>query len=461
MVNPFGMFTRSPAPAALRRIEPRMSNPAPAPEPAQGSAAVEKNSAGSLVSSLNSLAFPQPMLYAALGGYASNSGVPVTPLTALQAAAVYGCTKIISEDIAGVGVQVQRRAAGSWVCDEEHPLNDLFMNPNRWQTPFEFWSYVVSCYCLRGNAFITISRDLDGRPIELIPVSPDRVTITLSRNGRMFYRCNSRQVGYGVVVPPDDMMHLKNFSLDGYLGVSPIACAQDVVGLALAAQQHGAILFRQGGQVSGALKFPGVLGKEATDNVAQSWRDTHTGVQNAHKVLVLEEGGTYEKLGMTNEDAQFLATREFQVVDICSRIYRVPPHKLGVMGRATYNNIEQMQQQYIDDGLTPITLRLRDLVHGQLLFNDERRTQRVVWDYTGLLRGDQLTRYQAYQIGLLNGFLNRNEVRGKENLNPVPGGNEYRVPLNTADPTQAQPVNGAQETPRDDSENDEEGNGDA
>ena len=97
-------------------------------------------------------------------------------------------------------------------------------------------------------------------------------------------------------------------------------------------------------------------------------------------------------------------------------------HKLGVMGRATYNNIEQMQQQYIDDGLTPITRRLEDQCDSKLLFDAERDEYAISWDYTAILRGDQLARYQAYQIGLLNGFLNRNEVRAKENLNPVPDG---------------------------------------
>jgi HK97 family phage portal protein len=414
--------------------EPRVALPASVSRKTS-TAVIDQKSAGGLIDAVNSLAFPQPLLYAALGGYASNTGVPVTPLTSLQAAAVYGCTRCISEDIAGLDLLVRRRLPnGGWMIEYDHPLMALFGNPNRWQTPFEFLAYVLTCYCLRGNAFVVISRDLDGRPIELIPVSPDRVTIRISELGYIWYLVNSRHIGYGVLVPPDDMMHLKNISIDGYLGLSPIACAQDVIGLALATQQHGSVLFRQGGQINGVLQFPGKLGKEATDNVAQSWRDTHGGVQNAHKIVVLEEGGKFEKVGMTNEDAQFLATRQFQVVDICARIYRVPPHKLGELGRATFANLEQQQQQYIDDGLRPITTRWEQLARQQLLFDDERGQRQVIFDFSSLLRGDQKTRYEAYQIALLNGFMNRNEVRALESMNPVPGGDQYRVPLNTADP---------------------------
>jgi HK97 family phage portal protein len=414
-----------PAPPPIIRTEPQLGvNGVPA-----------FKAPGDIVGSLNSLAFPQPLLYAALGGYASNTGVPVTPFTALQSAAVYGCTKCIGEDIASLPLQIRRKTAnGGWIIDERHPLNLLFRKPNRWMSAFQFWSYVLTAYCLRGNSYIVIQRDRAGAPVELIPVTPDRVTVKLSpETGEPWYLVNARQIGIGVWVPPDDMLHMMNMSVDGYLGLSPIACAQDVIGLSLAAQQHGAVLFRQGGQISGVLKHPGRLGKEAAENLAESWRDTHGGVQNAHKIAVLEEGMTFDKIAITNEDAQFLQTRQFQVVDI-ARIYRVPPHKLGEYGRATFNNLEQQQQQYIDDCLGPHTEQLEGLMNDQLLFDDERTAYETHFDFTGLLRGDTIRRYQSYQIGLLNGFMSRNEVRALEGMNPIPGGDEYRVPLNTGNP---------------------------
>jgi HK97 family phage portal protein len=418
-------------------LRPAAAGPSSRVEPAivaQAAAVSQVKAPGDIVGSLNSLAFPQPLLYAALGGYASNTGVPVTPFTALQSAAVYGCTKCISEDIASLPLQIRRRTNdGGWVIDTRHPLNKLFRKPNRWMSAFQFWCYVLTAYCLRGNAYIVIQRDANGAPVELIPVTPDRVTVKLSVvDGMPWYLVNARQIGIGVWVPPEDMIHMKNMSVDGYLGLSPIACAQDVIGLALATQQHGAVLFRQGGQVSGILRHPGRLSKEASDNLAESWRDTHAGVQNAHKIAILEEGMTFDKIAITNEDAQFLQTRQFQVLDIC-RIYRVPPNKLADYGRATFNNLEQQQQSYIDDCLGPHTEQLEGLMDDQLLFDDERERFECAFDFTQMLRGDTIRRYQSYQMGLLNGFLSANEVRAMENMNPVPGGDEYRVPLNTGD----------------------------
>jgi HK97 family phage portal protein len=418
---------RQPSPPPPQRIEPAIV----------ATTGGERKQPGDIVGSLNSMAFPQPLLYAALGGYASNTGVPVTPFTALQSAVVYGCTKCISEDIAGLPVQVRRRSAGGqWIIDTTHPLNALFRKPNRWMSAWQFWSYALTAYCLRGNSYIVIQRDRTGAPVELIPVTPDRVTVKLSVvDGQPWYLVNARQIGIGVWVPPEDMIHMKNMSVDGYLGLSPIACAQDVVGLALAAQQHGAILFRQGAQLRGYLKHPGRLSKEAGDNLGESWRDSYAGVQNAHKTAVLEEGMEFETLAITNEDAQFLQTRQFQVLDIC-RMYRVPPHKLMDYGRATFNNIDAQQQSYVDDALNPCTGQLEGLMNDQLLFDDERPEYETHFDYTGLLRGDTIRRYQTYQIGLANGFLNRNEVRAAENMNPIPGpmGSDYTI---TAQPGQS------------------------
>jgi phage portal protein, HK97 family len=184
------------------------------------------------------------------------------------------------------------------------------------------------------------------------------------------------------------------------------------------------------------ISHPGQLSKEASDRVANSWRETHAGVQNAHKVAILEEGMSFNKVAITNEEAQFLETRRFQVVDIC-RLYGVPPHRLGELDKATLNNIEQQNQQYLDSALRPTTRSIEQLFDHHLLFDDERSIFECKFDFDDMTRGDQKTRFEAYQIGTLNGWMNRNEVRARENMDPITDGtgDEYRVPLNTAVPS--------------------------
>lgn len=414
-------------------IEPRMSPPVDARE-----------KINDLIGGLNSFAFPQGPIYP--GFYGSNTGIPVTPYTALQAPAVYACCRCIAEDIAGLNLQIRRRLrGGGWIVDYDHPLNKVLRRPNEWQSRFQFWTYACFVYSLRGNSYIYVDRNTDGQPFELIPVMPDRCSMQYGRNGSIWYLINApRRDLMGVWVPPEDMMHVKNLSIDGLTGLSPITLAQEAIGLALGAQQHGAVLFRQGGQIAGVLKHPGKLGTEGVNNIQQSWQQQHSGVQNAFKAAVLEEGMSFERIGITNEESQYLQTRQFQVTDIC-RIFRVPPHKVADYGRATFNNIEHQQQQYIDDCLMSLTDQLENLMDDHLFFDDERDTYETHFDFSSMLRGDRLKRYQGHQIGLNNGFLSRNEVRADEGLNPIPGGDEYRVPLNTGDPTN--PANEAQRIP--------------
>jgi HK97 family phage portal protein len=239
-----------------------------------------------------SLAWPTPMLWGMFGGAGSSTGVPVTPLSALQASTVYMCVKRLAEDIAGLRFIVERLVPDhGWTADLDHPFNNLLVRPNRWMTSFEFWRYMVMSLELRGNAIAVIKRGWDGSPEELIPLNWDRVSVLLSPQGLLFYNISHPQIGFGVTFHQDDVLHVRGLTVDGgYLGMTPIAVAQDVVGLAIAAQQHGAVLFRQGAQVAKVLRHPGKLSKEAAERISQSWSGAYGGVQNAHKTAVLEEG---------------------------------------------------------------------------------------------------------------------------------------------------------------------------
>lgn len=363
----------------------------------------------------------------------SNTGQPVNHLTALQATAVYACVKCLSEDIAKLPLVIRRRLrGGGYQTDTDHPLNHLFRRPNRWQTGFEFWARVVASLVLRGNSYIAILRDQAGAPRRLIPLNPDRVSVAVSPAGWLYYGVSHPLIGDGVTLHQDDMLHLRNPHAmlgDGVMGLSPIAAAQEAVGLALATQQHGATLFRQGAQIAGVLQTEQSLSLEAAQRLAQSWRDTYSGVQNMGKTAVLEQGLKFERVAMTNEDAQFLATRQYQTVEIC-RIFRVPPHKVFDLTRATFSNIENQGQDYINDALLPIGTQIEQQCEADLLFEGERERLTLGFDFDAMLRGDLNSRYSAYATAINSGFRSANECRIAENLAPIEGGDVFLTPLN-------------------------------
>lgn len=378
-------------------------------------------------------------LYTAFSPMVNHSGVAVTPFTAMQAGAVYACVRCLSEDMAKLPLVISKAlAGGGWGVDLTHPIAKLLRRPNRWQTCFTFISYMVTCLQLRGNAFIFVVRDENGAPSALIPINPDRCTMRLSPQGWLYYEIwHPAFASHGnLTIHQDDILHLRNITLDGFMGLSTIAAAAEAIGLSLATQQHGANLFRQGTQATGVLKHPGVLSDPGRKNVRESWQERYSGVDNAHKVLLLEEGMTFEKLSMTSDEAQFLESRKFEAEDI-ARFFRVPQHKIGILDHATFSNIENQNQQYIDDSLIPMARQLEEEAEYKLFWEAERAAMRLRVDFDSMLRGDMKTRYEAYHLALGDGWINRDGVRAREGMAPIPdgAGQEYRVALNMAPAT--------------------------
>ena len=379
-----------------------------------------------------------PGLFAGLGYLPGSTGVPVTPYSSLQVATVYACVSRLSKDIGKLPLQVHRRLSRGMTLDTDHPLNRLFARPNRWQTPSQCWAYFVWALVLRGNGYAVILRDRAGEPQEVLPVSPDRTSVLISRAGDVFYQFNHPALAPGLKLDADNVLHAKGMTLDGVVGVSPIFMAQDVVGLALAAQQHGATLFRQGAQLNGIIKHPGKLSPEAKDYLSTRFSTRFAGVQNAHGTPVLDEAMSFEKIAMTSEEAQFLETRGMQNVDIC-RLFDVPQHKV-MSGSEKFANREASEQQYVNDTLLPIGQQIEELIERNMLFDDERDRYVIRFNFDALLRADRKTRIETNARAIMSSQMSPNEARLDDGRPPnVPNGDAFVSP-STMQPTDRDPA---------------------
>lgn len=411
-----------PPPHIRRAVEPRLTMPPQTPSP------VSKD--------LGTTTLPSLGMFAAFGGYPASTGTPVTPFTALQASAVYGCVNCISQDIGKLGLTIRRKLSGGrgYAGVHDHPLLKVLRKPNTWQTRSQFWRYLATSLKLRGNGYAAILRNWGGEPTALIPLSPDITTPVVSSTGRMFYRFSHPAIGQGLLWHQENILHLRDTMVDGgYVGLSPIAYAQDVMGVAIAAQRHAAILFRQGNQSSGVLSTDKPLGPEATNQIANEIAQHYQGVENSSKPMVLGGGMKYERMTMTSEEAQFLESRRFSVEEIC-RIFRVPPHKVQHLVGGTFSDIENEEQAYINDTLQPVATEIEQVASDRLLFEDDIASGlELYFDFDTLLRGNKKARYESYSIGTQTGILSVNEARAQEGLSPIEGGDIHRFPLNTGD----------------------------
>ena len=359
----------------------------------------------------------------------TGSGMRVSPDSALRLAAVYACVRILAETMASLPLVVyQRRADGGKDKVTDHWLYRLMAKrPNRFQNPFEWREMLQGHLALRGNAYNQIITNPRGEIIELMPIHPDRVKIELLPSGEYRYRVTDRS-GTEVILPRGEVWHLRGLSSDGLMGMSPIELARENLGMALAAQDYGARFFANDAKPTGGwIEFPGTFkDNEAKKVFRESYQQAQSGA-NRGKVLVLENGMKFHEVGVTNKDAQFLELRKFQITDI-ARLFRVPPHMIADLERATFSNIEQQSLEFVMHTMTPWAERWEASIESELLLEGD--DIEIEFDFANLMRGDAASRSSYYQSGIQNGWLTRNEARIAENLNPIDGLDQPLRPLN-------------------------------
>jgi HK97 family phage portal protein len=363
----------------------------------------------------------------------------VSPDSALRLATVYACVRVLSESMASLPLVIyQRRADGGKDKVTDHWLFRLLAKrPNRFQNPFEWREMLQGHLALRGNAYNQIITNAKGEVVELMPLHPDRIRLELLPSGEYRYRFTDR-FGNESILPRGEVWHLRGLSSDGLLGMSPIELARENLGMALAAQDYGARFFANDAKPTGGwIEFPGSFkDSEAKKVFRESYQQAQSGA-NRGKVLVLENGMKFHEVGVTNKDAQFLELRKFQITDV-ARLFRVPPHMIGDLDRATFSNIEQQSLEFVMHTMTPWAERWEASIESELLLEGD--DIEVEFDFANLMRGDAASRASFYQSGIQNGWLTRNEARIAENLNPLDGLDEPLRPLNMVEESTAEDV---------------------
>lgn len=361
----------------------------------------------------------------------SATGVKVTQSRALQMSAVYACVRVIAETVASLPLPVYRRLEPRGKeRDRNHPLYKVLHDePNPEMTAMTYREVSTAHLNTWGNCYSYIEYDQHGNVSELWPLRPDCMKVK-RENNELTYKYTMK-AGQPFVFQPYRIFHIPGLGYDGIIGYSPIHMAREAIGLGLATEEYAARWYSNDGRPGGVIEHPEALKKPARENIKKSWREAHSGLDQAHKVAILEEGMKFHDLGIPQKDAQFLESRAFQVLEI-ARFYRMQPHKIQSLEHATFSNIEHMALEFATDTLRPWLVRWEQAIEMQLFSPADKKTHFAEHLIDGLLRGDIQSRYQAYATARQNGFINADEMREKENWNPIPDGSGkiYWAPLN-------------------------------
>jgi HK97 family phage portal protein len=368
-----------------------------------------------------------------IGSGRNSSGVNVTHDSALGLPILQNCVTLLAESAAQLPLEIfLRQGEGKRESAINHPLYDVLRyQPNGFQTPYEFRECMQLSAGLRGNGYSFIDRRDDGNVTALWPLHNDKVQVLKGGDLLPYYR-----VGGGEAMPMRMIHHVRWHATNHYVGLSPVELHAESIGLAEAVRKYTGKSFANGVAVSGVIErpreAPAIKDKASIDKIVDQWGQKFGGIDNAKKVALLQEGMTFKPVSMNNVDAEILGILKLTGTDI-ARMYKIPLPMVNDLEKSNYNTLEQLLIQFVIFALLPWVKRHEEAMMRDFLLPDDRRKYFIEFNLSGLLRGDQKSRYEAYAIGRQWGWLSANDIRRLENMPPVTGGDIYMQPLNMVD----------------------------
>ena len=354
-------------------------------------------------------------------GSVSGSTKSVTNEQAMRLNTVYSCVKVLSDTMATLPCHLYRETAAGKELHYSAPLHNLMLNsPNDYQTGAEFFSYVMVNLCLSGNFYGYINKTSSGKVVEILPLKTENVSVQQDSQYNVVYVVTFDD-GKQDVLSPDQILHIRGMSMDGVSGISPIQYNANSIGAGIDARDYAANVFTNDATPRGVLHTDGILDDDSFENIKQSWNASHGGVSNSHKVAILEQGLKFSPVSLSPQDVQLLDMRKYTRSEICA-MFRVPPHMIGDLDRATFSNIEHQDLAFYKATILPYLMLIEARLNKALL---NVNTQCFKFDTSNLLRTDMATRVDTYNTLITAGVMNPNEARMELGYNPREGGDEY------------------------------------
>lgn len=372
-------------------------------------------------------------------GIATATGIRVTPEEAMTCPGIAACIQVQSEDLAKVPLMLKRRSddGKSYAPATDHPLFALLKyGPSPWLSSYRWRKAQMHGVMARGNHYTRVWRNGIGLLEQLTPVQTGRCAVRWAEDGEPFFDITSA-TGIERGLSWQDVIHVgyrdshDGAENGGVLGVSPIMQNKETVALIIAAERFAGAFFANGAMPSMILEYDKKLpSDEVVRRIRAGIERVYSGIDNKWKVAILELGIKMRETSFDPEKTQLTETRKLGAEFSCT-MFRMPPHKIGILDKATFSNIEQQSIDYVTGPISTGAQSVEQALTIACLTPAERELYKIEHNLEGLMRGDILSRYRAYAIGRQWGWLSVNKILERENENGIgPDGDEYLTPLN-------------------------------
>jgi len=366
------------------------------------------------------------------GSKKSKADVIVNEKTILTLSGVFSAIRVLSETVACLPLIYYHRDGERKERATADPLYTLMHGePNSEQTSYKFREGMMYQAGLKGNAFAWIERDRLKRPLGLWPLTSSYVKLERIL-GKLWYRYYDQKKSGYERIPAEDMLHIFTISSNGLIGLSLLEMVlKELGGIGLASQDYAAKWFANSASNGAVLEHPGTIGDDAAKRIKKQVQEEYSGLKNSHKVKLLEEGMKLHELGGDPSTSQLLEQRKYTVSE-AARIWRIPPHLIGDLEHATFTNIEHQSLEFIKYTMLPWFTNWEQELNRKLIPAKNKGNYYFEFLVDALARGDMAARAEYFNKGIMGGWLNRDEARAKENMNPIPNGDgkKFWMPLN-------------------------------
>jgi len=379
------------------------------------------------------------MIMSVFGGGSTSSGVSVSNDTAMRQATVYSCVNLLDRVIRTTPCHLMERSGNTRTKLIDDPLYFLLHDqPNEWMTAPEFWGMGINHLALRGNFFALKNRGLSltGPVKELIPLAPGIVhEVKQNEKYQLVYTLKYPD-GTMTDVPASQIMHLRGMTINGFMGVNPIQYIRESIGLAQAAQEYGARFYGSGTHPGGIVEMDGHLDPKIAANAKAALNEVYTGLGNSHRLMLLEYGMKYQKVGTDPKDSQFIELRKYQKAEIVDIILGMPLTIISSEDKTpTFASSEQFSIGFIMYAIMPWLVTIEKAISRDLIPMAKRKTQYAKFAAQGLQRGSFKEQMDSFSVAIDKEIMNPNECRELLEMNPYDGGDIYKTRTSTTKDT--------------------------
>lgn len=347
----------------------------------------------------------------------------------LMLSAVYRAVELKSNAVASIPIEIYNtnlqgeKIKYSKIDDLHYMLNE---RPSPRLDSFTFWKMLVADIDLHGNGYALIIRDARDKPSELIYVPSNLVSI---QNADMIFQDPIYFVaGYGGDISHEDIIHIKNFTKNGIMGISTLQHANNTLSLSYNTEHAADGTFKNGGKLSGIYTVNEYLDDEKRKDIEKNWRQTFSDPESTG-IAIIEDGNTYVPIQISNKDMMMLESRQFNVIDI-ARFFNVSPILLYDYSKMSYSGLEQVMLEFLSTTIQPILTKIEKELNYKLTSPDKRARTRIRFDTTDFIKVDKATNADFYSKLLNVGVLNINEARNELGYSDIKNGDINHLQVN-------------------------------